>query len=256
MKLNDINIIDCHIHFGKFRDIEYKPEAFVKTMRMMGISNWCGMPVFLDVPFDIKKLKKEYLKLLKLAPNEFKPILGIDPLMICNSPELTEFENIPYIAIKIHPYIHHWLPFSDIFENVLNLVRRKNIPLMIHTGGSALSDAGVFYNLCEKNPDITFVLCHGRPVEDAIKIMSATKNTIVDTAFMPNEDLLKLVGNGFEDRILFGTDFPITKHYFKKINDVDWYKNRISELRSILDVSVFNKITKYNFHEIFKFSNS
>jgi hypothetical protein len=39
-------------------------------------------------------------------------------------------------------------------------------------------------------------------------------NAYCDTAFVPPSDLLQIASLGFKDRIIFGSDFPIT-HYFK-----------------------------------------
>lgn len=241
--MHNNKIIDCHVHFGKFKDVEYSSEALVNVMREMGVSKWCGMPVFTDDPFILPVLLYEYKKLLALAPNEFLPILGIDPNMIGVLPNLTEFEDIPYVAIKIHPYIHHWLPGSEKFNKVLSHVRKKKVPLMIHTGGRALCDAGTFYRICKQNPDINFILCHGRPVSEILSIIldfPIAKNIFIDIAFMTIEEIKILISEKLSDRIIFGSDFPINEVYYPDIESKVWYNNRIEELTGNFGSEIFD----------------
>ncbi|MEI7594145.1 MAG: amidohydrolase family protein [Bacteroidota bacterium] len=246
-----MNVIDCHIHFGQFGDINYTPEILVEKMRNLSVSTWCGMPFFSDQPFDVTSLINNYKQLLILAPTEFKPILAIDPEMIGNISNIQYFNDIQFMAIKIHPYIHHWLPFSAKFEQMLNFVRYKNIPLMIHTGGRALSDAGIFFNVCKSNPDIKFVLCHGRPAEEAIKVMLNSENVYVDTAFMDVEDIKLMISEGLHQRIIFGSDFPANQHFQPEITDIDWYNDRIDELVSHFGKEIF-EVFNNNYEHVFK----
>ena len=56
----------------------------------------------------------------------------------------------------------------------------------------------------------------------------------VDTAFMPMSDLQKLVEEGLTDRILFGTDAPINKVFFKEIDTSMYIRDTINQTYKIL----------------------
>ncbi len=241
--MQKLRIVDCHVHYGVFRDIDYSIESVVEFMNNLNISEWCGMPVFTTEPFSLEKLKSDYEKLLFLAPNKFKPILPLTPEMFDEGSCFSVIENIPFISIKIHPYIHQWLPGSEIFNQLLSLAREKNLPIMIHTGGRALSEAGTFFRVCKQNPDINFILCHGRPVSEILSIIldfPIAKNIFIDIAFMSIEEIKILISEKLSDRIIFGSDFPINEAFYHNIESKAWYNNRIEELTGNLGSDIFD----------------
>lgn len=236
-------IIDCHVHYGKFRDVDYSIESVVEFMNNLNVSEWCGMPVFTTEPFSFKRLKSDYEKFLRLAPNKFKPILPITPEMVAVDNCFSVIENIPFISIKIHPYIHQWLPGSKKFNRLLLLSREKNLPIMIHTGGRALSEAGALFRICKQNPDINFILCHGRPVSEILSIIldfPKAKNVFIDIAFMSIEEIKILISEKLADRIIFGSDFPINEAFYHNIESKAWYNNRIEELTGNFGSDIFD----------------
>jgi len=125
------------------------------------------------------------------------------------------------------------------------------VPILIHSGGDKKCDAGSYLRVIKKRPEQIFILAHGRPIDEAVSVLSQTHNSYVDTAFMPIEDIKLIVDNGFEEKILFGTDFPITNHNQQNLSDTDWYQNRISEIIDIIGIDKFKKISEDNFNKLF-----
>jgi predicted TIM-barrel fold metal-dependent hydrolase len=75
---------------------------------------------------------------------------------------------------------------------------------------------------------------------ETIEMFRTYKNVYGDTAFMPEESVYAVVKAGFADRILLGSDFPIT-HYFAQRNKEDNETNIILEQQYKKDIAVLQK---------------
>ena len=67
-------------------------------------------------------------------------------------------------------------------------------------------------------------------------------DVFVDTAFMPVEDVVILVQNGFTGRILFGTDAPINRIYYKELSTAAYIKSCYEEIKSEVPEHTFREI--------------
>ena len=64
---------------------------------------------------------------------------------------------------------------------------------------------------------------------------------------MPVEDILELKKTGLISRVLWGSDLPVMR-YFYKTSVIEYYEERIKEVRKILGYEDFEKITRKNFN--------
>ena len=83
-----------------------------------------------------------------------------------------------------------------------------------------------------------FVLAHCKDVEGVIDIFKKYKNVYGDTAFSSKRTCNEIFKAGFRNRMLFGTDFPIT-HWFESSN------NGYEVLEENLSSSYSNTIKKF-----------
>lgn len=82
--------------------------------------------------------------------------------------------------------------------------------------------------------------------------MKTYQNVWTDTAFMPINNVVRLCDEKLSDRVLWGTDYPIPKFFFKDLDMKTYYQDLLLELHNSLSESDYEKITKNNFQKLFK----
>jgi uncharacterized protein len=242
---------DSHIHVGRFFESYYSPEyisLFIKTMNiekaLVSSTTTCEE--------DYSKVISEIHQLSKLSEGKVLPILWITPEMLKNNNLFYMLEaKIDWKCIKIHGLIHNWPHNGKLLQQVIDIAIEMQVPILVHSGGSKKCDAGSYSRVIKQHPNQIFILAHGRPVDEAMSVLKKSPNAHVDTAFMPLEDIKLLVDNGFEDKILFGTDFPITIHNEPDLSDTEWYQNRIAEIIDSIGIDKFKKISEENFNKMY-----
>jgi len=130
----------------------------------------------------------------------------------------------------------------------LAIVRRLDVPLLLHTGQLKECHAAVFDSMIATHPDITFVLAHGRPVGEACELLKKYENVYVDTAFMSVGEIVHLVKNDCTDRILFGTDAPINLVYYKDVGTADYLKITMMQIRQEIGDDLFRQLSERNIY--------
>ncbi len=220
-------MIDIHVHFGKFRGIETNIPEIIENLTQQGITQIGLMPLLDENASNLKDSHSILKKYYTQYETQIIPILWVPPHILMSEIE-TLMSEIPYKIIKIHGYLHHWTK-----ENIIRIIKFTEIqklPIMFHTGGCKHSEAGFYMRICQTYPNQKFILAHGRPIKQSIKIMQLCNNVLTDTAFMSIDDLQQLVDKGLQDRVLFGTDYPINKYFYPDKNPIDWYKEQIDEI--------------------------
>lgn len=229
-------IIDNHVHVGWFTDGYHTPKEVWNSAMAAGVN---GMAVaststcaelYKDVCRELRELKR-------LGGSQIHPILWLTPRMMKVKYALPYMlhSKIRWQGVKIHSEAHpEWVHNIQLMNKALNVARSLDVPVIIHTGNFDCSHAGLFKNAIAENTDLTFVLAHGRPINETIDILNSNDNVYVDTAFMPMADLKELVAEGLSDRILFGTDAPINKVFYNNLSTSDYIIERIKETQMTL----------------------
>lgn len=254
MPTNQTNnlICDSHLHFGKFYEKYFSASFIADFIDKTGIDKIAiSSTSICDENYE--GVINEFHQLLKISGNRIFPILWITPDMLFSNNINSFFQsNISWKLIKIHGYLHKWPVKSRQISQVILIAKKLNIPILLHTGGFKRCNAGSYGNLISKHPDLIFILAHGRPIAEAISVMRKFQNAWVDTAFMPIVDIIELIGNGFEDRILYGSDYPITQFYKEtEEEDSEYYLKRIIEIRNLLNIKQQDKLFFLNFQKLF-----
>ena len=81
--------------------------------------------------------------------------------------------------------------------------------------------------------------------------MQQCPNAWADVAFTPVENVKELLRNDFSDRVLWGTDYPIQRAYYKDSDQEQLYLKRLDEVRSVMFDMAFDKLTYINFNQLF-----
>lgn len=244
-------MIDIHVHFGQFNENFYDPDQIVNDLIKFGADQIGLMPTISKKGDNILDSHKIMIELTHNYKDFIIPILWIHPstgLATINQ----ILKELPYKIIKIHGYFHDWHKNPNKLQKIITIAKDKNLPIMFHTGGRKESYAFSYKKICKENPDNIFILAHSRPVKGTINILRNCSNVYCDTAFVPMNDLKLVINSGLEDRILFGTDYPIINAFEGFQQDKLLYIEIISKLRSEVSEKIFKKITEDNFKNILR----
>lgn len=243
-------LIDSHIHIGQFNDIYFDPVKVANNLKKLGVKKCLVMSTStMSTIFDYSRVKQELVLIKQSAPDE--TILGLWVIPeIVKQGKLKEYLDLDYKIIKIHPYAHRWNVKGRAIRKVFEFAGEKKLPVIIHTGGCTESDAGSFLNICKWFSEIQIVLAHGRPIDQALKVLEKCENTFVDTAFMPLNDIKRLVKCGLEEKIIFGSDYPMDTYFYPNQSAMTRYRNRLERIKNVFNIETIERIFYKNFCKI------
>jgi len=244
-------ICDFHVHTGRFKEENYySPEEVHTELRNLGIGRWV-ISSLSTRGGDCSMAHGEMLAMVALAPEKTIPLLRVTPEMLDASDDLSKYETVPFRGIKIHGFADPWDPTGPPLRQVFEAAAARGLPLFMHTGGKPESDAGAYAELCGQFKDLTVVLAHGRPIDQAIGVLIDNPNVYVDTAFMPLDHIAQLRQYASDERILFGTDFPIDTFYYPDQPANALYQERVEALVETFGEKVFLTWAHENFNRVF-----
>ncbi len=241
---------DNHVHVGWYSDGYHYPKDVWQSECEAGIDEIAVSSTSTCAEL-YKIVVQEMKELVKLGGSNIHPILWITPKMMKTwGIHYMLHSKIRWQAIKMHWEAHReWFYNTKLTKNALEIARRLRVPVLIHTGEHKECHAEVFIHLCSCNPDLTFVLAHGRPITETISVLNTCKNVMVDTAFMSAVEVKQLMNSGFCQRILFGTDAPINLLYYKDLSITQYIKKQIEELQKMLTSDQFETLMENRLYE-------
>lgn len=243
-----MEIIDSHIHIGQFYEAYTDPTSLIHFLKKNGIKR-CAVSSTSIGSGDYDKVLHEMQEIVSIGGEMVVPVMWIAPDML-HGDWLEKYLNsgVRWKCLKIHGYLHHWN--YDNIKIVVDLAKELSLPLLFHTGGRQQCDAGYYYDIIKQNPSQTFILAHSRPVSETIEIMQECPNAWADTAFVPVDDVKKMIDSGLVDRMMFGTDYPISTYYYKEDSNLV-YKKQVEEMQSSMSAEDWEKIACLNFEKLF-----
>ena len=241
-------MIDNHVHIGWYTNGYNAPEYVWKDEIRAGIKSIVVSSTSTCAEL-YKLVVREFTSLNTITGNKSSilPILWLTPKMLTTWGIRHMLKSkIKWKGIKMHWMAHkQWYYDKKIQNKALSIARELNVPILLHTGYDKECQAIVFKNICEQNPDLIFILAHGKPILDTIEILRLFPNVWTDTAFMPIEDIQLLKEEGLTDRTMFGSDAPINRIYYPDLSTEEYLKARIEEVKGvapeILSNCVYNK---------------
>lgn len=239
-------IIDNHVHVGWYSDGYHSPLEVWRSLKDAGVNSAVVSSTSTCAEL-YHNILTEFYQLFSIAGKEkICPVLWLTPTMLLKDWPLKKLlkSRIEWRGIKLH-YVSHtlWSRTPWLVDKTINVARGLgNVPVLLHTGDWDSCHAGVFENVIAANTDLKFVLAHGRPIDETINLMKIFTNVWTDTAFMPIEDIKKLVNVGLTNKVLFGSDLPINKLYYSNISAKDYLLGRINAIKGIDSLILSNSI--------------
>lgn len=223
-------IADSHVHVGAFRGRYFPPEQVIAFLLRRGVSRFVVSATAAATGHHAEALR-DLEHTIACAPNSVIPLLWVAPELLRCDPGLERaLAALPYRGLKIHGRAHHWDPAGRPLRRVLAIARERRLPVLIHTGGDAACDAGAYARALRIESGTTAILAHGRPIDQTCDVLTTCPTAWVDTAFMPLQDLDRLMTCGLGDRVLFGSDVPIDR-IFRRGDAARRYRSRLKTLR-------------------------
>jgi len=219
-------LTDFHVHVGQFREIYYNPHSIASLIldktgigKIAVSSTSAGDPVY-----DPGKILNEIAQLFKQYGKRIIHFFWVHPEFLPDDYFWRSLK-IPVHGLKVHQQLFNWQKNPNSLERVFNIAQERNLPLLIHTGYDSICSAGKYKSLIAKYQSVNITLAHGRPINEALSCLEECSNAWIDTSFMSDTDLEILIKRGFQDKIIFGTDFPITTLFDDTINsDIEHYR--------------------------------
>lgn len=234
---------DNHVHVGWYTDGYHSPKEVWQAEQEAGINEIVVSSTSTCAEL-YKLVVREMKELVRIGGSRVHPILWLTPRMMKTwGIRYMLHSKTHWQGVKMHWEVHHeWYYNRKLTEQALTIARKLQVPVLVHTGDFKECHADVFMSVCSSNPDLVFVLAHGRPSCEAMAVLSQYPNAMVDSAFMPTEDVLHFATKGFADRVLFGTDAPINLLFFKDKTTTEYIKECRSILEEKLPTTIYHKI--------------
>ena len=239
---------DAHIHVGQFNDIYTSPQEVVAFMQQADVEKYVVMSTTIWKE-DYEKVLHEMRELVTLAPHSALPVLWLTPHMLLDGKLDSMLQSgITWRALKVHGN-HPW-SLNGVNECAL-IAEELSLPLIIHTGDFPHCEAGVYKEIVKSHPNVSCVLAHCRPVNQAIEVMKECPNCYGDTAYTPLADIAKLISAGLEGQILFGTDYPMQKIHAPEKDLLADYKETTCYVRDVMSYEQWEKVSRINFEKLY-----
>lgn len=212
---------DYHIHIGQFDNIYYDShqifDAIESTFSETGV-NRIFYSSTSTCRFDVELLKIE--EEIAYAQNWKSSVLNQEPYL-WYIPKYAEegisvfsaLQSFDYAGIKLHPYGQKWDFQNPVhrksLEDIFQWSSENKKLILIHTGGEQCCRPSFFEHFFQDYPKSHPILAHSAPFYETCQMLSKFPNLKCDTSFVPKE-AVKSLKEKFGNRVLFGTDFPLT----------------------------------------------
>lgn len=243
-----MTVHDSHVHVGQFENLYFSPQEVVDFMDKVYVDKFAVSSTTVCAEEHEKSIS-EIKELINIASDRVIPVLWVTPRVFReNLLSVYTTSGINWRCVKVHG-LQNWT-FSEI-ETIANSTQKMRLPLLLHTGGAPQCDAGQYYSLCKEYNNQRIILAHSRPCDETINIMMDCKNAWADTAFTPITDIIKMIEAGLDERILWGSDYPIPHWFYPRRNILKMYGAKVIKLKQLLPQDSFEKIMFKNFETMF-----
>ncbi len=221
---------DWHTHIGRYYDSYYDFHDVFTVLKNNGIDeNICA---YLTPRFERKEDSVVFFHAVEselFEADAFAKSIGLrtkflywaDPLVLEEFSLDEIFSGFKYFGIALHPLLHEWtFEHEDFVTSIFDFCGKNELPLFIHTGASFSDKPNLFEKWFMEFPNVEVHLAHCKEPDAIIALFFKYKNLFGDTAFCPSDSYKKICAAGFKNRMLFGSDFPIT-HWYENRGEVD-----------------------------------
>ena len=218
-------MVDTHVHIGQFNEIYYNPVEVIQIVMEKCIDGLCFSSTTTcmeDIAYSrVENEITQTLAHIAWTYESVQPFLWYIPAFTEQGVSLeSAMNNLPYKGIKLHPLAHPWnleeKKVVRLVNEIFEYAGYNKLPVLIHTGNNGIDAAGVFSDFFPIYPETKFILAHCRPLIETIHLIGRYPNVYGDTAFLSKSDFQKIVKENLIEKIVLGSDFPITNYFGNK----------------------------------------
>ena len=225
-------IIDCHAHiypakiaakavrsivdfYDIFLDRDGTVDNLLRQARELGIRRSVALAVAVE-PRQVEHINDFLMRTVNEHPDELWGFGTLHPGMEDPGREVERLLQAGMKGVKLHPDMQHF-SLADPAADKLFAACEGVCPMLFHTGDSRYhnSNPSLIPGILKKHPRLRLICAHFGGYsewDDAAKYLADT-DVYVDTSStffaLPKERVLDLITLYGEDRIVFGTDFPM-----------------------------------------------
>lgn len=225
---------------GQFNDVYYNPYKIVDVLINCGIVGAYVSSTTSCIKWETKREKNIIIKHIKAEIDELllyskennfdsKPLCWIIPQRYYEGETVEAmYSESKYYGFKIHPRAHTWnikdANIGLLFTEICKKAEENSVPVFIHTGICDFEKPSKFEYWFKAFPNVNFILAHCKEIRETLRLFSKYKNLYGDVSYMMPDDLKLIINSPYNNRLLFGSDFPITT-YKKAYKDSELYNN-------------------------------
>lgn len=257
-------VIDAHVHIFTFPSVEESENIILKSMKKYGISY--SLVSFDGSEYRDNKSNNLYsqvegskisIEFAKKNEDKIGVLLWIRPHHEHNVEDIEKLiiENKEYIhGLKFHPFCSKLKITSKHLIPYINLARKYNLPILVHTAYDDYSKIGLLAKVANKYKDVTFIAAHlelNTNNKYCINCLKDTPNLYGDTAWV-NPKVYSLIRKyNLIDKVMFGTDNPIDG---ENTYSHPYYKKYLNKKFKINDEE-YEKLMYLNAKKVYKIEN-
>ena len=239
-------IVDAHLHLSERRDdalirfarmsgLRYTLDELLGAMRRYEIAR--GLLLSPPLQGGVPLPNEEIIRLCKKSGGMLSPVITVEPTAkeVKAALKLAEDNRREVKAFKIRLGYVNASAESPVFDKLYDYAESQKLPVLFHTGDTAFSNGDLARShpltldgLANKREELTMILCHfGNPwFMDVAELIYKHPNVYTDISGLITHSayaekyagwLARKISEaiyyaGGAEKILFGTDYPVTKH--------------------------------------------
>lgn len=141
-------------------------------------------------------------------------------------------DDVPYDGFKIHPFAQKWNLKDErtagLAEEIFDYTEKNKKRIVIHTGVDDFCSPKLFEKYTASHKDVLVQLAHCRPLRQTVYMLDHYENVFCDSSMTNRETIAETENNGLKNRVLYGSDFPIT-HWREYKPDYDPTEKELSD---------------------------
>ncbi len=227
---------DALTHFAKRNGLEYTLVGLLSAMKEHGVAR----ALLLSPPLTEGGTTPngEVMGICRRSGGMLAPVLTVTPTSrhVAAAVSMAEKHRQTVRGFKVLLGYERKFAVDGVFDALYSYAEKERLPVMFHTGDTAVSTGSLVHShpltldaLADARPGLMMVACHfGNPwIEDVAELIYKHPNVYADISGMVvggsayHKEYVDRVADrlsgaiyfaGGADKVLFGTDFPVTSH--------------------------------------------
>ncbi|HIC88648.1 MAG TPA: amidohydrolase [Anaerolineae bacterium] len=212
--LNGKLLIDAHCHVGEGVHYRLMPEELLAQMDELGIDRALLVPTDRHIAVDNVEGNDLLLRTMERWPDRFWGLATVNPWYGDRAvTELHRSVRAGLVGLKLHPILQGFLLCDPLVYPVVEAAIELSVPIYFHTGTPVNALPLQLAELAQRYPGGRFIMGHmGNPDFwlDVPMALSQAPNLWAELSPNLPAAVDRVVHKGFADRLVFGSDAPMT----------------------------------------------